>query len=86
MIRGVEARTVSVDEQLPMTLARLHWDMPVGTPLTLEVDRGDPEGEQVDRLRDLVVGAGFAVDDVAVEDLVVRHVPRILVSRPRSSA
>lgn len=69
---GVEARTVSVDEHLPMRLARLHWDMPVGTPLTVEVDRADPEGEQVDRLRDLVVGAGFSVDDVVVEDLSIR--------------
>lgn len=69
---GVEARTVSVDEQLPMTLARLHRDMAVGTTLTLEVDRGDREGEAVDRLRDLVVGAGFAVDEVDVEDLSIR--------------
>ena len=69
---GVEARTVSVDEQLPMTLARMHWDMPVSSPLTVEVDRGDPESEQVDRLRDLVVGAGFAVDDVVVEDVSIR--------------
>jgi double-stranded uracil-DNA glycosylase len=69
---GVEARTVSVDQQLPMTLAHLHWDMAVGTTLTLEVDRGDQEGERVDRLRDLVVGAGFAIDDVVVEDLSIR--------------
>src|SRR5205807_973234 len=48
------------------------WDMPVGSPLTVEVDHGDPEGKQVDRLRDLVVGAGFAVDDVVVEDLAIR--------------
>jgi TDG/mug DNA glycosylase family protein len=69
---GVEARAVSVDEQLPMTLARLHWDMAVGTTLTFEVDRGDEEGERVDRLRDLVVGGGFAVADVGVEDLSIR--------------
>jgi len=84
----VEARTtVSVDEQLPMTLARLHWDMPVGSPLTVEVDRGDPGGEQVDRLRDLVVGAGFAVDDVAVEDLVVEDLSiRMRARRKRTLA
>jgi len=69
---GVEARAVSVDEQLPMTLARLHWDTPVGSPLMIEVNRSDPEGELVDRLRDVVVGAGFAVDDVGVEDLSIR--------------
>ena len=69
---GVEARSVSVDEQVPMTLARLHWDTPVGRPLTVEVKRGDPEGELIDRLRDVVVGAGFAVDDVVVEGLSIR--------------
>ena len=69
---GVEARAVSVDKQLPMTLAHLHWDMAVGTTLTLEVDRGDQDGEWVDRLRDLVVGAGFAVDGVNVEGLSIR--------------
>jgi double-stranded uracil-DNA glycosylase len=69
---GVEARAVSVDEQLPMTLARLHWDAPVGSPLMVEVNRDDPEGELVDRLRDVVVGAGFAVDDVGVEGLSIR--------------
>ena len=69
---GVEARPVSVDEQLPMTLARLHWDTPVGSPLTVEVNRVDPEGELIDRLRDVVIGAGFAVDDVVVEDLSIR--------------
>jgi TDG/mug DNA glycosylase family protein len=69
---GVEARTVSVDEQLPMTLAYLHWDMRVGSTLMLELDRGGHEEERVDRLRDVVAGAGFGVDDVAVEDLSIR--------------
>jgi TDG/mug DNA glycosylase family protein len=68
----VEARTVSVDEQLPMALAHLHWDMRVGSPLTLELDGGDGGAERVDRLRDIVVGAGFAVDDVEVERLSIR--------------
>jgi TDG/mug DNA glycosylase family protein len=69
---GVEARAVSVDDQVPMTLARLHWDTPVGRPLTVEVKRGDPEEELIDRLRDVVVGAGFAVDRVVVEGLSIR--------------
>jgi TDG/mug DNA glycosylase family protein len=69
---GVEARTVSVDEQLPMTLAHSHWNMRVGSTLVVEVDRGGHEEERVDRLRDVVVGAGFAVDDVVVEDLSIR--------------
>jgi double-stranded uracil-DNA glycosylase len=68
---GVEERVVSVDEQLPMTLAHLHWDTPVGSPLTVEVNRADPAGEPVARLRDVVIGAGFAVDDVRVDDLSI---------------
>jgi TDG/mug DNA glycosylase family protein len=63
----VEAHTVSVDEQLPMKLAHLHRDMAVGDPLALQVDRGDCDAEQVGRLRDLVVGAGFDVDELQVE-------------------
>ena len=69
---GVEAHTVFVDQQLPMALARLHWDMPVGSSLTVEVSRDDSEGKHVDRLRDLAVGAGFAVDDVVVEGRSIR--------------
>jgi TDG/mug DNA glycosylase family protein len=69
---GVEAHTVSVDQQLPMALARLHWDMPVGSSLTVEVGRDDSEEKHVDRLRDLAVGAGFAVHDVVVEGRSIR--------------
>jgi TDG/mug DNA glycosylase family protein len=61
---GVEAHTVSVDEQLPMTLAHLHREMPVGSPLALQADRGDHGVEEVGRLRDVVVGAGFDVDEL----------------------
>ncbi|HEX3667686.1 MAG TPA: hypothetical protein VHY55_00875, partial [Acidimicrobiia bacterium] len=68
----MEARTVSVDEQLPMTLAHLHWDMRVGSTLTVEMDRGDHEEERVDRLRDVVAGAGFGVDDFVVEGRSIR--------------
>ena len=69
---GVEAHTVLVDDQLPMALAHLHRDMVVGSPLALQVDGGDCDAERVARLRDLVVGAGFAVDDVVVEGLSIR--------------
>jgi len=68
----VEKQTVSVDEHLPMTLARLHRDMAVGSPLALELDRGDHEAERIDRLRDVVFGAGFAVDELVVEARSIR--------------
>ena len=69
---GVEAHTVSVDEQLPMTLAHLHRDMAVGDPLALHMDRGDCDAERVSRLRDLVVGAGFDVDEPQIEEKGIR--------------
>jgi TDG/mug DNA glycosylase family protein len=69
---GVEARMVSVDDQLPMTLARLHWGMRVGSTLSVEVERGDYEREWLDRLRDVVIGAGLAVDEVVVEGRSIR--------------
>lgn len=69
---GVEVHTVSVDEQLPMALAHLHRDMAVGGPLALQVDRGDCDAERVGRLRDLVVGAGFDVDELQVEKQRIR--------------
>ena len=50
-----------------MTLAHVHQSMSVGSPLGLHVDHGDHDQEAVDRLRDVVVGAGFAVDHVEVE-------------------
>jgi double-stranded uracil-DNA glycosylase len=65
---GVEAHTVSVDEQLPMALAHLHRDMAVGIPLALQVDRGDCDAERPGRLRDLVVGAGFDLDELQVDE------------------
>jgi double-stranded uracil-DNA glycosylase len=69
---GVEAQTISVDEGLPMTLTHLHREMPVGSPLVLELDRGDCEAERVDRLRDVVVGGGFEVEEVKVEEPWIR--------------
>jgi len=78
----VEKQTVSVDEHLPMTLARLHRDMAVGSPLALDLDRGDHEAERIDRLRDVVLGAGFAVDDLAVEE----HWVRVWARRERTLA
>jgi double-stranded uracil-DNA glycosylase len=68
----VEAHTVSDDEQLPMKLAHLHLDTAVGDPLALQLDRGDCDAEQVGRLRDIVVGAGFDVDELQVEDQWIR--------------
>ena len=61
---GVEAQTISVDEQLPMKLAHMHRDMVVGSLLTLGLDPGEHDAEQVARLRDVLVGAGFDVDDL----------------------
>jgi double-stranded uracil-DNA glycosylase len=61
---GVEAQAISVDEQLPMKLAHMHRDMVVGSPLVLGLDPGEHDAEQVARLRDVLVGAGFDVDDL----------------------
>ena len=61
---GVEAHTAPLDERLPMTLAHVHREMAVDSPLVLRVDRGDPEAKRVDRLRDVLVGAGFDVEEV----------------------
>ena len=69
---GVEAHTAPLDERLPMTLAHVHREMAVDSPLVLRVDRGDPEAKRVDRLRDLVVGAGFDVDELQVEEQGIR--------------
>jgi double-stranded uracil-DNA glycosylase len=69
---GVEAHTAPLDESLPMTLAHVHREMAVDSPLVLRVDRGDPEAKRVDRLRDLVVGAGFDVDELQVEGQGIR--------------
>jgi double-stranded uracil-DNA glycosylase len=69
---GVEAQTVSVDKQRPMALAHLHRDMAVGSPLALQVDRDDCDAEQGARLRDLVVGAGFDIDELKVEERCIR--------------
>jgi TDG/mug DNA glycosylase family protein len=55
-----------------MTLAHVHREMAVDSPLVLRVDRGDPEAKRVDRLRDLVVGAGFDVDELQVEGQGIR--------------
>jgi double-stranded uracil-DNA glycosylase len=69
---GVEAHTVSVDQQRPMALAHLHRDMAVGSPLALQVDRDDCDAERGARLRDLVVGAGFDIDELQVEERCIR--------------
>jgi TDG/mug DNA glycosylase family protein len=67
--------------RLPLALARLHWAMAVGAPLTLSVVAGDGDGDwpgddfpgrlfsywQPEGLAALLTGAGFDVDDVAVD-------------------
>jgi len=68
--------------RLPLALARLHWAMAVGAPLTISGVQGDGEGHdwpgddfpgrfftrwQPDGLRALLTGAGFDVGDVTVE-------------------
>jgi double-stranded uracil-DNA glycosylase len=65
-----------------MTLARLHRSMSVGSQLALRVDDGDHDRQRVDRLRDVVVGAGFAVDAVDVEE----HSIRVRAQRQRTLA
>ena len=66
--------------RLPLALARLHWAMGVGAPLTLSVLAGDGEGDfpgddfpgrffaywQPEELAALVLGAGFDVEEAAV--------------------
>jgi TDG/mug DNA glycosylase family protein len=78
----VEARAVSLDEHLPMTLAHLHRSMSVGSQLALRVDNGDHDRQRLDRLRDVVVGAGFAVDTVDVGE----HSIRVRAQRQRTLA
>jgi double-stranded uracil-DNA glycosylase len=78
----VEARAVSLDEHLPMTLAHLHRSMSVGSQLALRVDDGDHDRQRVDRLRDVVVGAGFAVGTVDVDE----HSIRVRAQRQRTLA
>ncbi len=66
--------------RLPLALARLHWAMAVGAPVTLSVVAGEGEGDhpgddfpgrffaywQPESLGALLGGAGFDVDDVGV--------------------
>jgi TDG/mug DNA glycosylase family protein len=73
-------------ERLPLALAELHRALPVGGELQVAVcagDRLDPSGLDDDRLRDLLVGAGFEPD--GVEPAAARHVSadRRVVARAR---
>jgi TDG/mug DNA glycosylase family protein len=68
----VEVHTVLIDEQLPMALAHLHRDMSVGSPLALQVNRADCDAERAARLRDVVFGAGFGVDELQVAEERIR--------------
>ena len=69
-------------QRLPVALAHLHHAMVVGAPLEMTMHRGDDEfatlerddfpgrsfaGWDPDALRDVVVGAGFAVDDLSAD-------------------
>ena len=73
--------------RLPLALAQLHRALRVGAPFDLQVLTGDYEGHALasddiggrffsswapDALVDILIGAGFDVDDVTVEDDVVR--------------
>ena len=72
-------------EHLPLALARLHWALALDAPAELSVALGDDDGPwpeddfpgrlfsrwRPEALGELLVGAGFAVDEVAVEGDVV---------------
>jgi double-stranded uracil-DNA glycosylase len=58
---------VSLDAWLPMALANLHRSTAVGDLVSLDARRGDDE-----EMRDVVVGAGFAVEAVEVEEEWIR--------------
>ena len=67
--------------RLPLALARLHWAMDVGAPLTISGIAGEGEGGlptddfpgrffalwQPEEIAGLLAGAGFEVDDVSIE-------------------
>jgi double-stranded uracil-DNA glycosylase len=72
--------------RLPMALADLHRALRVGAPFYLDLRRGDLEGERSgdefpgryysewhgESLREVVIGAGFAVDELVTEELWLR--------------
>jgi double-stranded uracil-DNA glycosylase len=65
--------------RLPLALAELHRALPVGRVLHLEVgtdDKHDASAVDDDRLRDLLVGAGFEPDRVGVAGAPGRFVAR----------
>lgn len=71
---------------LPLALARLHWSLRPGAPAYFVLRRGDLEGRQhgdefpgrffaewqPDTLRDVIVGAGFELEDDASEGRWIR--------------
>ena len=82
--------------RLPWALAQLHRAMLPGSPLFLSVVAGDGDGRSgptddlpgrffarwsVDRLRDVVVGAGFTIDELALPE---RDRQPIIVSATRA--
>jgi double-stranded uracil-DNA glycosylase len=72
--------------RLPMALARLHWALHAGAPFHLVVHHGDGEGERpgddfagrffaewrADALTGVLTGAGFAAEDLDVDDKWIR--------------
>ncbi|HTJ75520.1 MAG TPA: uracil-DNA glycosylase family protein [Acidimicrobiales bacterium] len=69
-------------DRLPLALARLHWAMAVGAPLTLSTLLGEGDGPwpgddfpgrayaywEPDELARIMIGAGFDVEHVSVEE------------------
>ncbi|MFN2504626.1 MAG: mismatch-specific DNA-glycosylase [Acidimicrobiales bacterium] len=59
----VEVEGPEAGAALPLRLAHLHWELPVGAALRLEVASSPWSPEA---LHDLVIGGGFDVDGIAV--------------------
>jgi TDG/mug DNA glycosylase family protein len=83
--------------RLPLALAHLHWALRLAAPVDVQLLNGDYEGNalpsddiggrffaswQPDQLRDVLTGAGLAVEDVEVEKDVVRARARRARSLP----
>jgi double-stranded uracil-DNA glycosylase len=83
--------------RLPLALADLHRSLVVGAPVDLQVLAGDYEGDALenddvggrffcawtpDRLADVLTGAGFGIDEVVVEEEVMRVRARRLRTLP----
>lgn len=56
-------------KEVPLALADLHRDLEVGVTTTVSISSGWPE----QRLRDVVIGAGFVIDDLTAAVAVLRR-------------